>query len=133
MAANTKNYNLVKPAENELADISVINKNMDTIDEQMMPINDLNSRESKKSLAAMQGKILNEKIGELNGLTTEHKDNLVQAINEAAEKDSAIIITKDEIDITDRKNGAIYWFLTEQQASVNGDIKVSPTMGIKVV
>nr|WP_315020938.1 hypothetical protein [uncultured Aminipila sp.] len=96
MATNTKNYNLVKPAENELADISVLNKNMDTIDEQMLPVNGLNSVDLKKPLAAAQGKVLNEKIGDLSTLTTEHKENLVQAINEAADGAGITVVTESE-------------------------------------
>lgn len=35
MANNTKNYNLIKPTENEVADIGVINRNMDAVDEKL--------------------------------------------------------------------------------------------------
>ena len=35
MSTNTTNYNLVKPADNETADILVINANMDTVDAQL--------------------------------------------------------------------------------------------------
>lgn len=96
MATNTKNYNLVKPAGNELADISVINKNMDTIDEQLMPVNSLASEDSKKALAAAQGKVLKEKMGDLSTLNTQHKENLVQAINEAAEGSGITVVTQSE-------------------------------------
>lgn len=96
MATNTKNYNLVKPAGNELADISVINKNMDTIDEQLMPVNSLASEDSKKALAAVQGKVLKEKMGDLSALNTQNKENLVQAINEAAEGSGITVVTQSE-------------------------------------
>ena len=96
MATNTKNYNLVKPAGNELADISVINKNMDTIDEQLMPVNSLASEDPKKALAAAQGKVLKEKMGDLSALNTQNKENLVQAINEAAEGSGITVVTQSE-------------------------------------
>lgn len=38
MADKTTNYNLIKPLENETADIAVINQNMDTIDDKMKSI-----------------------------------------------------------------------------------------------
>ena len=38
MATKTTNYNLTKPSYNESADISVINQNMDIIDEKMKEI-----------------------------------------------------------------------------------------------
>ncbi len=96
MATNTKNYNLVKPAGNELADISVSNKNMDTIDEQLMPVNSLASEDSKKALAAVQGKVLKERMGDLSTLNTQNKENLVQAINEAAEGSGITVVTQSE-------------------------------------
>lgn len=96
MATNTKNYNLVKPAENELADINVINTNMDTIDQQILPVNSLTSEDSKKSLSAAQGKLLNDRIGDLSTLTTEHKGNLVQAINDAADGSGITVVTESE-------------------------------------
>ena len=40
MATKTTNYNLTKPSYNESADISVINQNMDIIDEKMKEIDD---------------------------------------------------------------------------------------------
>ena len=44
MAANTTNYNLVKPSENEYYDINVNNSNLDIIDTEIKKINDkLNS------------------------------------------------------------------------------------------
>jgi len=41
LATNTTNYNIVKPAENENADVAVINSNMDIIDGQMKTNHDL--------------------------------------------------------------------------------------------
>lgn len=40
MSTNTENYNMVKPADNETADIAVINANMDTIDAVLKPTAD---------------------------------------------------------------------------------------------
>ena len=44
MAANTTNYNLVKPSENKYYDININNSNLDIIDTEIKKINDkLNS------------------------------------------------------------------------------------------
>lgn len=66
MATNTTNYNLTKPADNETADIQVINGNMDKVDAALLPENSLESESTKKALAAAQGKVLDGKISALN-------------------------------------------------------------------
>ena len=46
---------------------------------------------------------------------------------------NSVVVSNVNIPLADREEGVMYWLITDQQASVSGDIKVSPTMGIKVV
>lgn len=135
MATNTKNYNLVKPAENELADINVLNKNMDVIDEQILPVNSLVSDDSKKALAAAQGKILNGKIGDLSALTTEHKGNLVQAINDAADGAGITVVTESQYQDM-QKAGTVdadkLYGIVDAFDSSAGNVGISDTLSAKL-
>ncbi|QHI71456.1 hypothetical protein [Aminipila terrae] len=135
MATNTKNYNLVKPAENELADINVLNKNMDVIDEQILPVNSLFSDDSKKALAAAQGKILNGKIGDLTTLTTEHKETLVQAINEAADGAGITVVTENQYKDM-QKAGTVdankLYGIVDSYDSSAGNVAISETLSAKL-
>lgn len=135
MATNTKNYNLVKPAENELADINVLNKNMDVIDEQILPVNSLVSDDTKKALAAVQGKILNGKIGDLTTLTTEHKETLVQAINEAADGAGITVVTENQYKDM-QKAGTVdankLYGIVDSYDSSAGNVAISDTLSTKL-
>ena len=51
-----------------------------------MIVDALNSNSSKKVLSANQGKVLNDKIGDLSSLTTTDKTSIVAAINELASR-----------------------------------------------
>ena len=73
MATKTTNYNLVKPAYDEDADIAVINKNMDIIDTKMKEIEEagagaqitVDSQLSETSTNPVQNKVISSKINEL--------------------------------------------------------------------
>ncbi|MCT4544427.1 MAG: hypothetical protein N4A63_12850, partial [Vallitalea sp.] len=71
MADKTSNYNLIKPEENETADISVINNNFDIIDTKIKENNDhINNAK--------------EDIGNTSNLNTKEKSSLVGAVNEVS-------------------------------------------------
>lgn len=73
MATNTTNYNLVKPALNETADIEVINSNMDIIDLKLKENND-------KSIEVLSS--LDEKQNSIDNTLTTTSKTIVGAINE---------------------------------------------------
>jgi hypothetical protein len=71
LADKTSNYNLIKPEENETADISVINNNFDIIDTKIKENNDhINNAK--------------EDIGNTSNLNTKEKSSLVGAVNEVS-------------------------------------------------
>lgn len=69
MADKTSNYNLIKPSENETADINVINGNFDIIDTKI-----------KENHNHINNAV--EDIGDKANLSTNNKDNIVNAVNE---------------------------------------------------
>ncbi len=68
MATNTKNYGLVKPNENEVADVGVINQNMDSIDGALKQNAENILTESREL------NILNVERGYLNGKLVSNTD-----------------------------------------------------------
>lgn len=69
MADKTSNYNLIKPANNETADIDVLNGNFDIIDTKI-----------KENHDHINDAV--EDIGDKANLSTNNKDNIVNAVNE---------------------------------------------------
>lgn len=69
MANKTSNYNLIKPTDNETADINVLNSNFDIIDTKIKENKDHANNAMKD-------------IGDTSNLKTKDKSNLVGAINE---------------------------------------------------
>lgn len=53
--------------------------------------------------------------------------------HELADGKTGIIITEEDIPIEQRKEGNMYFIVTDQAPTENNTIKVSPTIGIKQV
>ncbi|WP_113675452.1 hypothetical protein [Vallitalea guaymasensis] len=85
MAEKTSNYNLIKPSENETADINVINGNFDIIDTKI-----------KENHNHINNAV--EDIGDKANLITNNKDNIVNAVNEISTSMADIANYKSDSD-----------------------------------
>ena len=88
MATKTTNYNLTKPSYNESADISVINQNMDIIDEKMKEIENASGGGTVDAYTKKQtDNLLLNKVDKVDGkglstndYSTEEKQKLLKTL-----------------------------------------------------
>ncbi|QZY55103.1 hypothetical protein [Crassaminicella profunda] len=85
----------------------------------------------------VEGTVQNEKLKTINktymGAINELKENIAVHSVKIAKK-SEIKVTETNVPIKDRKEGCFYFFVTDQAPTqVAENIKVSPTMGIKMI
>lgn len=97
MAEQTSNYNLIKPSENDVADINIINSNFDTIDAKIKENND-----------------------NISNTTNEIKTTITEIANEVSNNTNAIDI-KENILNTDQKR-KITFSTADPTYGSNGDI-----------
>ncbi|MFV0517824.1 MAG: hypothetical protein ACK5MV_10565 [Aminipila sp.] len=136
MATNTTNYGLVKPTENQTADIAVINANMDKVDEALFPLNSLDSEDTKKALAAAQGKVLSDRLTEVNkGLSEEianRQNAVVQEQNTRANTDSnlqsQITANKKAVNVDISEALRVLYGLSVDNANVEETLKRAKTL-----
>ena len=79
----------------QYSDINGENSNVSTVVMQTDIRDNLTSNDSYRPLSAKQGKVLNEKIGDLANLTTTDKTNLVAAIDELVTNSPNVVSSQD--------------------------------------